>query len=171
MTDLWIENGTKSKSTGLIIAPENFELRRDVVLIDTGVTLRKGKAFFTYAEVEALRKQNQLPKGWELPTYEEAEALLEEFVEKSDNTSHGFVNKLKLDFSGYVYPKMQRYNEDPSAAAYETIDGNYLEGRFWVENPDKNSLYAIFVRRHGLPKLQTFCAESGAKIRLVRQIS
>ena len=67
MTDLWIENGTKSKSTGLIIAPESFELRRDVVLIDTGVTLRKGKAFFTYAEVEALRKQTSSLRAGNCP--------------------------------------------------------------------------------------------------------
>ncbi len=128
--------------------------------------LAPGKAFFTYDEAIAMFEQDQFPKGWRLPTYEEAAALLEEFTDEDDFNSHGFVQKLQLDFYGYVYPKMRDYNEDPTPTS-EAIEGKYMEGRFWVYNPDRNSLYAIHVKRHGLPVLQAFGSNSGASIRLV----
>ncbi len=172
-TSLWMEHGTKTRSN-LIVTPENFVLTQETILTGVGekadpdeVTfLRPGKAFFTYDEAIAMFEQDQFPKGWRLPTYEEAAALLEEFTDEDDFNSHGFVQKLQLDFYGYVYPKMRDYNEDPTPTS-EAIEGKYMEGRFWVYNPDRNSLYAIHVKRHGLPVLQAFGSNSGASIRLV----
>lgn len=172
-TSLWTQNGRKTRGN-LIVAPENLELRQKIILTGVGekadpdevTILRQGKAFFTYDEAIAMFEQGQFPKGWRLPTYGEAAALLEEFTDEDDFNSHGFVQKLRLDFYGYVYPKMRDYNEDPTPTS-KAIEGKYMEGRFWVYNSNRKSLYAIHVKRHGLPVLQTFCPGSGASIRLV----
>lgn len=177
MDTLWMQNGKRTKKGNLVVAPENFTLRQDTIITGVGrnadpdevTILRKGKEYFTYDEAVALSEQGYFPENWRLPTFEEAAALLEEFTEETDITSHGFVQKLKLDYYGYVYPKMNAYNENPTPI-HEAINDKYMEGRFWVYNPDKNSLYAIHAKRHGLPVLQAFCCDSGASVRLVRDI-
>ena len=91
-TSLWMEHGTKTRSN-LIVTPENFVLTQETILTGVGekadpdeVTfLRPGKAFFTYDEAIAMFEQDQFPKGWRLPTYEEAAALLEEFTDEDDS--------------------------------------------------------------------------------------
>ena len=171
-TSLWLTNGKQTRS-GLIVAPEDYVLECEATL--TGVVKAKpsaetaahiGKAFFTYAEALALYEQGFFPEGWRLPTYEEAVALIEEFVGDDDFTSHGFMQKLRCNFNGYVYPKMEKYNEDPTPVS-EFIERKYMESRFWLYNPDQESLYALHVKRHGRPTLQTFGPSCGNSVRLV----
>lgn len=61
----WLENGIKSKSTGLIIAPKDVDI--------DGVTT------FTWDEAMRLGAEGKTPKGWRLPTRHEWALICEEF--------------------------------------------------------------------------------------------
>lgn len=63
----WKDNGIKSESTGLIIAPEDVEIA--------------GKTGFTWDEAMALEKEGKIPEGWRLPTRHEWVMFVEEFLE------------------------------------------------------------------------------------------
>ena len=164
----WIENGIKSELAQIVVAPKDLTMRYDVFDVASGGLLRKGKAFFTYEEFETLQKQNHVPKGCRLPTIDEARKLIEEFA-NGEMTSRKLVDALHLNYGGYVYPRMRDYNRNPNELS-EAIENRLLEGRYWVENPHDGSLYALWVHRHKRPVLQTFCPDSGAKIRLVHSI-
>lgn len=161
-------SGTISKLAMLVVAPKSLTIRFDVTDLSTGDVMRKGKAFFTYEEFEALRKQNHIPAGCRLPTLEEAEKLIREFA-GDEMTSQRFIGELHLGYGGYVYPRMKQYNEDPTEFS-EAIENRYLEGRYWVEDPHDGSLYVIWVHRHKAPTIQAVCPSSGAKVRLVYNI-
>ena len=164
MTDFWIENGTKSELAKIVVAPEDFTMKQDVSDMVNERVLRKGKAFFTYAEFETLQKQNHIPEGYRLMTIEEATKLIEEFT--NGKTSQKLVEALHLNYDGYIYPRMEDYNEDPTELS-DAIENRLLEGRYWVENPHYGSPCALWVHRYKRPMLQTFCPASGAKVRLV----
>lgn len=89
----WRENGIKSETTGLIIAPEDVEI--------------DGKAEFTWDEAMELEKFGKLPKGWRLPTRHEWVLIAEEFGQDNDGRLRGDVLgpklNLKKDGDGKYY--------------------------------------------------------------------
>ena len=79
----WRENGIKSETTGLIIAPEDVEI--------------DGKTEFTWDEAMALEKEGKIPEGWRLPTRHEWVLIAEEFGQNENDELRGDVLGPKLN--------------------------------------------------------------------------
>lgn len=87
----WKDNGIKSESTGLIIAPEDVEI--------------DGETEFTWDEAMALEKEGKIPEGWRLPTRHEWAMIIEEFGQDDNGAIDGdkLENSLTLDKYGYYW--------------------------------------------------------------------
>ena len=105
----WRENGIKSETTGLIIAPEDVEI--------------DGKTEFTWDEAMALEKEGKIPEGWRLPTRHEWVLIAEEFGQDSNGELDKNIlsEALNLNYntlsSGY-YWSASPYTSDSSYAYY-----------------------------------------------------
>lgn len=169
----WFKNGKRTE-TGLIVAPENFVLEKDVNLFGTNriITMHAGKEFFTSEEAEALQWQSCFPEGWRLPTVAEGQAWLEEFLDESSvNPSSNIVAKLRLKLGGFVYPDMSIYNMAPTdreIVASLVVD-KMIKGRFWLMNDDgtNNYTYSLAVYMTKKPEIRKFNRSCGHSIRLV----
>lgn len=89
----WRENGIKSETTGLIIAPEDVEIN--------------GETRFTWGEAMVLEKEGKIPEGWRLPTRHEWALIAEEFGQDENGELRGYVLgselNLKKDSGGDYY--------------------------------------------------------------------
>lgn len=174
----WFKNGKRTQA-GLIVAPENFVLYKEVVLTgvdksgdpDEVTILHAGKEFFTLDEAEALQEQGYFPEGWRLPTVTEAGAWLADFSEEgSFNPSGNIMAQLGLKLDGFIYPGMNIYNFAPTdkEAVNDLIVNRMIEGRFWLlsDTADDNA-QGLTVHRVARPKIQTYYRGCGHGIRLV----
>lgn len=174
----WFKNGKRTQA-GLIVAPENFVLYKEVVLTgedksgdpDEVTILHAGKEFFTLDEAEALQEQGYFPEGWRLPTTTEAETWLADFSEEgSFNPSGNIMAQLGLKLDGFIYPGMNIYNFAPTdkEAVNDLIVNRMIEGRFWLlsDTADDNA-QGLTVHRVARPKIQTYYRGCGHGIRLV----
>lgn len=84
----WKDNGIKSESTGLIIAPEDVEI--------------DGETEFTWYEAMDLEKDGKIPEGWRLPTRHEWVMIVEEFGQDDNGAidSNELKNSLRTDSLG-----------------------------------------------------------------------
>lgn len=173
----WFKNGKRTQA-GLIVAPENFVLYKEVVLTgvdksgdpDEVTILHAGKEFFTLDEAEALQGQSYFPEGWRLPTTTEAEAWLKEFLDENFvNPSGNIMTQLNLKLDGFVYPSMHIYNHCPTdqEAIASLINDKMIEGRFWLLNDNGDDACSLFVHRIARPKIQTYYRGCGHSVRLV----
>lgn len=100
----WKDNGIKSESTGLIIAPEDVEI--------------DGKTEFTWYEAMALEEEGKIPEGWRLPTRHEWVMIVEEFGQDADGSLNNskFIERLSLKhkngnyWSSTAYGHIGAYN-------------------------------------------------------------
>lgn len=173
----WIKSGKRTQA-GLIVAPENFVLEKEIILTgvdksgdpDEATILHAGKEFFTLDEAEALQEQGYFPEGWRLPTTAEAETWLADFSEESSfNPSGNIMAQLRLKLDGFIYPGMKMYNFDPTDK--DTVDlivNMMIEGRFWLlsDTADDNA-QGLTVHRVARPKIQSFYRGCGHSVRLV----
>ena len=149
-TSDWSKEDIELKSAGIIMAASDLELGCDVRLATGGIMLR-GKNFFTYGEFQDLLEQDYIPDDWRLLTISEANKLISHYA-GNDMTSKRFVEALCLGYEGYVYPRMADYNEVPAKFSY-AIENRLLEGRYWVESPYDDSLYALWVHQNEFCRL------------------
>ena len=102
----WRQNGIKSETTGLIIAPEDVEI--------------DGKTEFTWDEAMALEKEGKIPEGWRLPTRHEWTLIAEEFGQNENGELRGDVLdprlNLKKDSDGDYYGRYWSSTAYSSAA-------------------------------------------------------
>lgn len=175
----WLKNSKRTEA-GLIVAPENFVLEKEIILTgvdksgdpDEVTILHAGKEFFTLDEAEALQEQGYLPEGWRLPTVTEAGAWLTEFADKNlINPSGKIMAQLGLKLDGYIYPSMHIYNHCPTdreIVASLVVD-KMIESRFWLMNDDgtNNYTYSLVVYMTKKPEIQKFNRSCGHSIRLV----
>lgn len=89
----WEKDGTKSKLTGLIVAPGNVT---KAIAGDIGTEV-DGKMYLTYDE--AMELETKLPDGWRLPTRSEWVLLCEEFGQDENGELNGDVLAKNLDLS------------------------------------------------------------------------
>lgn len=110
----WLENGIKSETAGLIIAPEDYT--------------ESDKKYFTWDEAMAL----DLPDGWRLPTRHEWVLICEEFANGPDGRlEFPLLEKaLGLKKNGYYDPE------------YEKVDNQGSNGHYWSATAYSAATYA-----------------------------
>jgi len=108
----WRENGIKSETTGLIIAPEDVEI--------------DGKTEFTWDEAMALEKEGKIPEGWRLPTRHEWVLIAEEFGQNENDELRGDVLGSKLNLK--KNSNGDYFGNYWSSTAYSSATGAYVLG-------------------------------------------
>lgn len=119
----WREDGIKSETTGLIIAPEDVEV--------------DGKTFFTWDEAMTLEKEGKIPEGWRLPTRHEWVMICEEFGQDEDEelSSSKLAGTLNLRKNGWLD------NEDNDNKVF----GKGSEGNYWSSTAYSTSTHAYLL--------------------------
>lgn len=130
--DKWKRDGIKSKSTGLIIAPEDYA--------------KRDKKQFTWSEAMAIEKN--APDGWRLPTIAEWGHILAEFGENENGEldATSLKDKLKLKLDGW-------YDFDDKKSHNQGVYGYYWSRTSHSSNNDY-AMYFYFVGTSGWFNLQ-----------------
>lgn len=124
----WEDNGIKSESTGLIIAPE-----------DVGID---GETEFTWDEAMALEKEGKIPEGWRLPTRHEWIMIIEEFGQDDDGSISGgeLEEKLNLDFFGDGSAYWSSTTANSTSQAYHL---RFYSSDAYMNSSGKNYGYSV----------------------------
>lgn len=126
----WEDRSIILRNLGLAVAPELFTVQK-MMYLTSGTTILQGTKYFTWNTARELIHYRKVPKGWRLPTAEEAEAICKSL--------------LSLELNGFVCAdRMAEYCRHPESSDDLIVSGGKV-GYYWTSDLKAPSYpYAIF---------------------------